>query len=77
MFGVWNKGNELDDEPDGKDAKNKWSEYCPICRDQMKMWSEGCCLLYIICKKCRLKFTLILENKEMYKKLEDLVYEAI
>jgi len=77
-FGIWNKGGELDNEPEGEDAIIEGINiYCPICRKQMKMWIEGCCLLHITCKGCKFKFTVILKNEEMYKKLEDLIYKVI
>lgn len=77
-FGIWYRNNDIINEPDGENAIiDGRAIYCPICKQQMRMWIEGCSLLHIICKNCKLKLIMVLKNKEIYKNLEKLVYDAL
>jgi len=84
FFGVWSIGDVKEDEPEDLSAEiNGKPIYCPICRERMKMWIEGCGLLHFICKKCNFRFTQVkyLNEKdeldlEYYYRLIGVIYNA-
>ncbi|RLE78477.1 MAG: hypothetical protein DRJ52_10370 [Thermoprotei archaeon] len=36
--------------------------YCPICREEMIGWGEGCSVIYLYCKKCNIALTIANPN---------------
>ncbi|MCS7365742.1 MAG: hypothetical protein NDF54_09930 [archaeon GB-1867-035] len=38
--------------------------FCPICKESLKGWLEGCTLIHLICKKCGVHILLI--NTKMF-----------
>ena len=45
------------------------SVYCPLCRNELKGWGEGCTVLHLFCEDCGIELTLantsVLNDKDV------------
>ena len=77
VSGIWIFGEEIGkDEPEEETAIiNGKTVHCPICREPLKAWVEGCSLLHFICKNCNFRFIVNSSEDKLHRELE-IVYEG-